>query len=219
MQSIEYKRLPKHIGIIPDGNRRWATHNNKDKHEGYQFGINPGVALYEKCLGLGIQELTFYGFTQDNAKRPKVQTQAFQTACVDAVMALTHKDANISVIGNTHSKVFPDELIDFANKRVPFGKGLMNINFLINYGWQWDLEYASSNKNEKHFYDKIASSDISRMDLIIRWGGRRRLSGFLPVQSVYSDFYIVDELWPDYQDDHLYQALDWYQSQDVTLGG
>lgn len=57
------------------------------------------------------------------------------------------------------------------------------------------------------------------MDLVIRWGGMRRLSGFLPVQSVYADFYVVDELWPDYKDEHIYNALDWYSKQDVTLGG
>lgn len=65
----------------------------------------------------------------------------------------------------------------------------------------------------------IASSEISRMDLIIRWGGRRRLSGFLPLQSIYSDFYVVDELWPDYNINQVHDALKWYQDQDITLGG
>ena len=63
------------------------------------------------------------------------------------------------------------------------------------------------------------TSDISRVDLVIRWGGMRRLSGFLPVQSVYADFYVVDDLWPDYKDEHIYNALDWYSKQDITLGG
>jgi undecaprenyl diphosphate synthase len=60
---------------------------------------------------------------------------------------------------------------------------------------------------------------VSRIDLIIRWGGRRRLSGFLPVQSVYSDFYIIDDYWPDFKPEHFYQALEWYNKQDITLGG
>jgi len=55
--------------------------------------------------------------------------------------------------------------------------------------------------------------------LIIRWGGRRRLSGFLPIQSIYADFYILDEMWPDYTIEQVYKALEWYQDQDVTLGG
>ena len=63
------------------------------------------------------------------------------------------------------------------------------------------------------------SQDVSRIDLIIRWGGMRRLSGFLPIQSVYADFYVVDQLWPDYQDEDFLEALVWYREQDVTLGG
>ena len=63
------------------------------------------------------------------------------------------------------------------------------------------------------------SQPISRVDMVIRWGGMRRLSGFLPLQTVYSDFYIVEELWPDFKEEHFKNALDWYQKQDVTLGG
>lgn len=206
MEKFTFKRLPKHIGIIPDGNRRWAQAHNKEKHEGYRYGINPGLELYKLCIDYGIQEMTFYGYTQDNTKRPAIQTKAFQSACVEAVMKLAHKDANLLVIGNANSPLFPKELLPFANKRVQFGKGLVNINFLVNYGWQWDL---SSN----------ASKSIPRIDLIIRWGGRRRLSGFLPIQSVYADFYVIDDLWPDFKKDHLYEALAWYQDQDITLGG
>jgi undecaprenyl diphosphate synthase len=55
--------------------------------------------------------------------------------------------------------------------------------------------------------------------LIIRWGGRRRLSGFLPIQSIYADFYVIDEMWPDFNKEQIYQAFAWYQDQDITLGG
>jgi undecaprenyl diphosphate synthase len=96
------------------------------------------------------------------------------------------------------------------------------VNFLVNYGWDWDLRHAvgKEGREDKESFSKgIASSDISRMDLIIRWGGRRRLSGFLPIQSIYADFYVIDDMWPDYKSDHLHEALDWYQKQDITLGG
>ena len=64
-----------------------------------------------------------------------------------------------------------------------------------------------------------ASRNIPRIDLVVRWGGMCRLSGFLPLQTVYSDFYIVKDLWPDFRQEHLEDALAWYQQQDVTLGG
>ena len=215
-----FQRLPQHIGIIPDGNRRWAQSNGLQKQDGYSHGIKPGFELYRQCVDLGIKEITFYGFTQDNTKRPSVQTQAFQKACVDAVLELSQCDANLLVIGNTDSPLFPSELIPYT-KRVTLGQGLINVNFLVNYGWEWDLNHSLEDRSlgNKKLSQRIASSDISRIVLIIRWGDRRRLSGFLPVQSIYADFYVLDKMWPDFSPDDLYQALDWYQNQDVTLGG
>lgn len=215
-----FQRLPQHIGIIPDGNRRWAQSKGMQKQDGYSHGIKPGFELYRQCVELGIKEITFYGFTQDNTKRPSVQTQAFQKACVDAVLELSRCDANLLVIGNTDSPLFPSELIPYT-KRVTLGQGLINVNFLVNYGWEWDLNHCweDCSLGNKKLSQRIASSDISRIDLIIRWGDRRRLSGFLPVQSIYADFYVLDKMWPDFSPDDLYQALDWYQNQDVTLGG
>lgn len=221
MNKLDFKRLPQHIGIIPDGNRRWAQNKGYEKQDGYKFGIQPGFELYNICLGLGIKEMTFYGFTVDNTKRPAVQTVAFQNACVDAVLNLTNKDADLLIVGNTESTLFPQELLPYS-KRVRFGKGLMKINFLVNYGWNWDLSYSTRNTdshNSNNLIKGIASSDISRIDLIIRWGGRRRLSGFLPIQSIYADFFVLDEMWPDFKPEQIYRALEWYQEQDITLGG
>jgi undecaprenyl diphosphate synthase len=214
------QRLPNHIGIIPDGNRRWAQRNGLNKEDGYDYGIMPGFELYKKCIELGIKELTFYGFTQDNTKRPAVQTKAFQKACIDSVLRLREYDANLLIVGNTDSPLFPKELLPYT-KRTSFGKGLIKVNFLVNYGWNWDLSYSSnkSKKDKTGIIGRIASSDISRIDLIIRWGGRRRLSGFLPIQSIYADFYVIEDMWPDFKLEHLYESLEWYQNQDVTLGG
>lgn len=211
----KFKRVPKHIGVIPDGNRRWAVNNGLDKEDGYSHGVEPGVELYNLMIEYGIKEATFYGFTKDNNKRPKAQRMAYTKACVDSVNSVAHKDANILVVGNTKSDLFPAELEEYANKRVNFGEGKININFLINYDWKSDIEAGIKNNDLK----EIMSKDISRMDLIIRWGERRRLSGFLPIQSVYADFYIVDSYWPDFKAQDFLGALKWYENCDVTLGG
>lgn len=169
-------RVPRHIGIIPDGNRRWAKKSELQKEEGYDHGLDPGLRLLKAAQELGVQEITYYGFTVDNCKRPEKQVLAFQKACVDAVRLIEGENVDLYVIGNTESKFFPQEL----------------------------LPYTQS---------------ISRIDMIIRWGGMRRLSGFLPVQSVYADFFVVDEMWPDFQEEQFNRAILWYQKQDVTLGG
>lgn len=212
-------RVPKHIGIIPDGNRRWAENNGLSKEKGYNIGINPGLLLFKLCKKLGIEEITYYGFTTDNTKRPKNQKDAFTQACIDAVNLLSHEDAELLVVGNTESSCFPSELLPFTERKI-FGKGGLKVNFLVNYGWEWDLNLSRKTHTQRNNLDLVLhSKDISRIDLIIRWGGRRRLSGFLPIQSVYSDFYIIDDYWPDFKAQHIYDALDWYATQDITLGG
>jgi undecaprenyl diphosphate synthase len=211
-------RVPNHIGIIPDGNRRWAEGHNLSKEKGYDKGLNPGLHLYRLCKDIGVKEITYYGFTQDNTKRPAIQKKAFTKACIDAVKMLSNEDAELLVIGNTDSPMFPKELLPYTRRRI-FGNGGIKVNFLVNYGWQWDLNSSLNKRNETNILKSINSAEISRIDLIIRWGARRRLSGFLPVQSIYADFYVVDDLWPDFKPEHFFDALEWYSKQDITLGG
>lgn len=205
------KSMPRHIAIIPDGNRRWAVEHGMSKQGGYAHGLEPGLRLLKKAKSLGVEEITYYGFTVDNCKRPKEQFEAFRQACVDAVRLLAMEGGELLVIGDCSSKCFPEELKPYTSRTTVNGGGI-RINFLVNYGWQWDLSHIQLD-------GKPFSTDISRIDLVVRWGGMRRLSGLLPIQSVYSDFYVVDAKWPDYQDEDLTNALEWYAKQDVTLGG
>lgn len=212
-------RMPNHIGIIPDGNRRWAVQNGMTKDKGYKIGIDPGLLLFKLCQKEGIKEVTYYGFTTDNTKRPADQRLAFTNACINAVKLLSKEDASLLVVGNTESPMFPKELLPYT-KRKTFRKGGIKVNFLVNYGWKWDLNNLNiPNDGNNDITNYIESKNISRIDLIIRWGGRRRLSGFLPVQSIYADFYIIEDYWPDFKVKHFYDALSWYDKQDVTLGG
>lgn len=212
-------RIPEHIGIIPDGNRRWAESRGLSKEKGYDLGLNPGLETFKLCKDRGVKEITYYGFTTDNAKRPTPQKVAFTKACIEAVELIAKEDAEILVLGNTNSKVFPKELLKYKERQTT-GKGGIKVNFLVNYGWSWDINNVKSvGKENKNINNYLMSYDVSRIDLIIRWGGRRRLSGFLPVQSVYADFFIVDDYWPDFKTEHFANALDWYNNQDVTLGG
>ena len=213
-------QIPEHIGVIPDGNRRWAQKQGLNKEKGYSYGLKPGLELFKLCNEAGVKELTYYGFTMDNTKRRNVQTEAFTQACIDAVKMLAQEDASLLVVGNTESPKFPDELLPYTTRKT-FGQGGIKVNFLVNYGWHWDLSSLrqSEKSSKKALINSLKSKDISRIDLIIRWGKRRRLSGFLPAQSVYSDLYIVDEYWPNFKAEHFYAALDWYSKQDITLGG
>ncbi|SJZ40497.1 polyprenyl diphosphate synthase [Selenihalanaerobacter shriftii] len=216
-------RIPDHIGIIPDGNRRWAVNNGFSKKDGYQKGLEPGLKLLRLCKEVGVKELTYYGFTMDNTKRPSIQTEAFTQACIDAVKMIAKEDVSLLVVGNTDTPMFPEELLPYTEKRQDLGDEGIKVNFLVNYGWHWDLynliKSQREGKRKSNIIDSLNSNDISQIDLIIRWGERRRLSGFLPVQSIYSDIYVVDSYWPDFKSEDFYAALQWYDKQDITYGG
>jgi undecaprenyl diphosphate synthase len=201
------RRLPRHIGFIPDGNRRWAVQQGLPKDQGYSRGIAPGLALFEACKKLGVEEVSVYGFTQDNTRRPTEQSRSFRAACVAFALEVWRRGAALLVIGDEQSKQFPADLAAF---RIRQGKGI-KVNFLVNYDWEWDLAGLKTGE--------LRSADVSRMDMVVRWGGGRRLSGFLPVQSVYADIFVLDALWPDFRPQHLDAALAWFGQQDRTLGG
>ena len=212
-------RIPKHIAVIPDGNRRWAQNIGLDKQCGYNHGLDPGLLFLRLCKKYGVEEVTYYGFTTDNCKRPKVQVEAFSKACVDAVKLIEKENVSLLVVGNKESAMFPKELLPYT-RRTNLGRCDIRVNFLVNYGWEWDLGSLKLNsKNRKSIYDSLKSREISRIDLIIRLGGRQRLSGLLPVQSVYADIFCIDDLWPDFSEKHFVEALNWFNEQDVTLGG
>ncbi|SNQ59470.1 polyprenyl diphosphate synthase [Candidatus Methanoperedens nitratireducens] len=220
---LKLKRMPKHIGIIPDGNRRWAVAKGLQKEDGYEYGIEPGKMLFEEVRKLGIPEVSIYIFTQENTFRPRKQIAAFQNAFLKFLNWIKNKDVSILAVGDASSPFFPEELKVFT---VPQEnrEQKMKLNFLINYSWKWDLNMALVNSGNKRLRKQdilknIGSKDVSRVDLLIRWGERRRLSGFLPVQSAYADIYIVKEMWPDFKPCQLHEALKWYEVQDVTLGG
>ena len=222
VQKSRFVRLPRHVGIIPDGNRRWADLRKAPRRDGYAAGVAPGMRLLQLCRELGIEEASVYGFTKENVRRPPDQVRAFRAACVDFVQQALQVGVAIQVIGDVDSAVFPEALKSHAERR---SAGDMRVNLLVNYGWQWDLAIAlerparSRRVARAELSQRLGSSPASRVDLVVRWGGRRRLSGFLPMQCAYADLYVIDTLWPDMQLDEFVGALRWYERQDVTMGG
>ena len=214
-------RIPRHIGIIPDGNRRWADERGLPRGDGYTYGVEPGVRLLDLCRELGVEEVSVYGFTKENVRRPSEQVDAFRRACVDFAERITAHGAALLAVGDTDSPTFPDELRPMAAARTP---GDVRLNLLVNYGWRWDLQCAMRSGTPAAtppgaLAPGLGSAEVSRIELVIRWGGRRRLSGFLPLQCAYADLYVVDTLWPAMRPEEILDALSWYGEQDVTLGG
>lgn len=206
------RRTPRHIGFIPDGNRRWADARGLPRHKGYAAGIEPGLRLLRRCEELGIDEVSAYAFTKENVRRPGPQVQAFRDASTAFALAAVDAGAALLAVGDADSPVFPDALRPFTGRR---GPGRIRFNLLVNYSWRWDVTGRPSRRGAL----PLRSADVTRVDLVVRWGGRQRLSGFLPIQCAYADFAFADTLWPDMRVAELTDALAWYGAQDVTLGG
>jgi undecaprenyl diphosphate synthase len=194
------------------------------KEKGYQTGVRRGKEIFGTLYDLGVDEVTVYAFTKDNTKRSRSITEAYTKAVVDFLRWVRGMDISILAVGDDNSPMFPDEFRPFV---VPESDRheKQKLNFLVNYGWEWDLREAFISFRRQYdggpfdYMHYAPSRHVSRIDLLIRWGGQSRLSGFPPIQTVYSDIYIVEEMWPDYNPDHVYDALEWYQTVDVTLGG
>jgi undecaprenyl diphosphate synthase len=211
-------RIPRHVGFIPDGNRRWAQGRGLAKQAGYEAGIEPGLRMLDACRAHGIEEVSIYGFTKENARRPRPQVEGFRRACVAFGRRALEEGAALFVVGDTSSPVFPDPLRAFARERA---RGDLRVNLLVNYSWQWDVETGVRAREPAGAagLGSLASGGIPRIELVVRWGGRRRLSGFLPLQCAYADVCVLDALWPEATAEDLGEALAWYQTQDVTMGG
>ena len=163
-------RIPKHIGIIPDGNRRWASQAGLEKKDGYVHGLTPGLELLRLARQAGVEEITYYGFTTDNCGRPQEQVRAFSAACVEAVKLIAAERVSLLVIGNTEAAVFPKELLPYTGARADLNSGGIRVNFLVNYGWEWDLARLDRpGSDRKQIYRELHSHDVSRVDLVIRW--------------------------------------------------
>lgn len=221
-RPVDFARMPRHVGFIPDGNRRWADARGLPRGSGYEPGIQPGLRLMALCRELGIPEVSVYGFTKENVHRARDQVDAFREACTEFARRAVAAGAALRAVGDTRSAIFPEGLLPYAERR---SDGDIRVNLLVNYGWQWDLFTATERACREgglaisETPAALASGDIPRVDLVVRWGGRRRLSGFLPIQCAYADLYVLDTLWPDSRPEEFLDALAWYQAQDVTLGG
>jgi len=202
-------RVPNHLGVIPDGNRRWAKENGLSVTDGYVAGVETAITMLKRAVELGIPQITAYGFTKENTKRKMAQRLGYTNAILALVDQLNVlENVSIRVYGDTNSTVFPESLIPYTKLNIDNGNPVCRVNILVNYNYKWDISTTPHH-----------TATLPDIDLVARWGGRTRLSGFLPIQCAYADIRVIDSLWPDAVPSDLDDALRWYGEQDVTKGG
>ncbi len=232
----EQLNLPIHIGIIMDGNGRWAAKRGLPRKIGHREGATTFKKIVSYCKNIGIKYITFYAFSTENWKRPKEE--------VDAIMNLfnqyldevrKHIDEKVRVLFIGDKSVFDES---FRNKMISLEEDskdfkAMTLILAINYGGRDDIVHSvrqiaklvsdgmiSENQIDESLISSLLyTKGIPDVDLIIRPSGEYRLSNFLIWQSAYAEYYFTDVLWPDFNEKELNLALAEYSSRKRRFGG
>ena len=235
IHKIDKANLPKHIGIIMDGNGRWAKIRGLDRIEGHKAGRDTVREMVEIGTEIGIDYMTVYAFSTENWKRPdrevKTLFSLFTDSLRDEIEELNKNNVNLRIIGS-HSRL-QQVFIDNFNKvsSITWNNDGLHFNVALNYGGRNEIIEAvnsiikdiSKGKLKKKITEEILSNylytaNMPDPDLIIRTSGEQRLSNFFVWQSAYSEFWFTDILWPDFNKADFLKAIIDFQNRKRRFG-
>lgn len=236
-KEIDMSRLPKHIGVIMDGNGRWAKKRGLPRSAGHSAGADSLKKIVTEANNLGIEYITVYAFSTENWKRPKEEVDYLMSLLLDylknAEKTLAGEDVVIRAIGSR--KELSQEIREQIVKTENFTKNNKGIvmNIALNYGAREEIVNAVKNiasdvKNGKVDIDDINDDMLEanlytanqpEVDLLIRTSGEQRLSNFMLWQVSYAEMWFTDKLWPDFKPADLRQAIIDFQNRGRRFGG
>lgn len=235
--EVDFENLPKHVGIIMDGNGRWAKRHALPRKSGHGMGAKTFEIISEFAGDIGLNAVTFYAFSTENWKRDKEEVEALMVLLEDyldnGLTKLAGRNARIRFIGDRSA--FPESFqkkqkhMEEATKK---NSGLL-LNIALNYGSRDEItrmvravadEAAAGKINpeditEQFISDRLDTAGLPDVDLIIRPSGERRLSNFLMWQCAYAELWFDSVLWPDFSKNDLLRAIIDYQNRDRRFGG
>ena len=232
-------KLPIHVGIIADGNRRWAKMRHLPSLEGHRQGIKRIEELTEAAINSGVKYISFFVFSTENWKRSKQEVQFLMSLIRLNIKHLTKRclenDVRVCIMGREEN-VPPKTMmaIHTAEKETAHcTKGTLVICF--NYGGQWEIADAATKLLDDYQSGKLQSQNITNItpeifahylyrpevppcDLIIRTSGEKRISGFQLWRAAYSEFYFADKNFPDFDSDEFQKALHEFTKRQRNFG-
>jgi len=231
-----FKKLPKHVAVIMDGNGRWARRRLKNRVYGHEAGIEAVKTVIRCCVDCGIPYLTLYAFSKENWQRPKAEIDSLwrimKKFLQKELSGLIEKGIKILHIGDRES--LPSDvlaMLDNVVEKTKNGENLI-VQVALNYGGRHEIVEATRRIAEKVKRGEMKPDDINLdtfaahlftagvpdPDLLIRTSGECRVSNFLLWQIAYTELYIIDTLWPDFGEKEFYAALEAFQTRERRFG-
>ncbi len=235
-KDISNYKLPQHIAIIMDGNGRWAKKRNKNRVFGHHQGVKTVREIVENSVELGIAYLTLYTFSTENWNRPQEEVDALMDLLVetlkDQIADLMRQNIVLNAIGDLQK--LPKHTFDTLNEmlqKTASNTGMV-LSIALNYGGRDELlnmtkEIAKKVKNNIILPNSIDENKINLhlythnlpdVDFMIRTGGEKRISNFLLWKMAYAELYFTDTLWPDFDQQNYYKAIQDYQKRERRFG-
>ena len=230
-------RIPRHVGVIMDGNGRWARQRNKPRTEGHLAGVKALRRLVELCITYGVAHLTVFSFSSENWRRPREEVNfifgLLRRFVASDLEKLIRNNVRVKIIGN---RAGLDEslrrLIAETEAKTALNTGLVLV-VAFNYGGKAEIteavraiarkaasgELKPEDIDEATIEQALYTAGIPDPDLIIRTSGEQRVSNFLIWQGAYSELVFVPDHWPDFDESTFVRALEEYSQRDRRFGG
>jgi len=235
--KIDKQKVPKHVAIIMDGNGRWATRKGLPRSFGHKQGVSVLKKILKAAKNLGCKVITVYAFSTENWTRPTKEVDflinLFREVLKNEIEEIHQELIKIKFIGDLSP--FPEDLkqLIYSSESLTKNNNSFLLNVCANYGGRQEIvkvakelalksssgEIKPSEVNEELFNSELLTRGIKDPELLIRTSGEKRISNFLLWQLAYSEIYISDVLWPDFNEFEFLKAIIDYQSRNRRFGG
>jgi undecaprenyl diphosphate synthase len=232
MQSILSSKLQSklHVGIIMDGNGRWATRRRLSRLRGHEAGVEAIRRVVEAAPQQGVRTLTLYAFSSDNWRRPKAEVTALMALLrfylANEVESLVRNGVRLTVIGRRDR--LPDGIaraIGRAEAATAEGD-VLHLRIAVDYSAREAIlnaaaKAASMGNLTREIFSELVTGEpgLRDVDLVIRTSGEKRLSDFLLWESAYAELHFTQRMWPDFEAQDLAEALTWFHRRERRFGG
>lgn len=226
------QKIPHHIVLFPDGNRRWAQKNHLTISEGYLKGKDKFHDFLRWAKQAGVSVVTVFGFSSENWNRPQDQVaflmQIFETYLKEGIKSFNAEGVKVKIIGQKKRLSESLQHVITEVEQATKDNTTLQLNLAVSYGGRWDILQATQtligeginpeNITEEIFAQKLSTAGLPEPDLIIRAGGEMRLSNFLLWQGAYAELYFSDTLWPEFEVSDFEKALKEFDRRQRRFG-